>query len=126
MLRMYIVVGVLVLPIGQTLGQAEKRPHPVPPPKLSTPEGWTKESIALPPAFAQDMKWKGIEELRFAPNWRKADSDTFFSYGILCWLPEDQKIDAKTMQEEFLTYYRGLAKAVMAGKSRMWISARSH
>src|SRR5262249_49879756 len=67
----------------------------------------------LPPAFAPDMKWKGVEELRFAPGMFKADSDTFFSYALLYWLPADQKIDARTIERELLTYYRGLATAAL-------------
>jgi hypothetical protein len=81
-------------------------------------KGWAKESIALPPAFAPDMKWKGVEELRFAPGMFKADSDSFLSYTLLFWLPDDQKIDGKTMEQELLAYYRGLAKAVLKGEKQ--------
>jgi hypothetical protein len=64
------------------------------------------------------MKWQGTEELRFAPNWMKADADTFFSYALLFWLPDDQKADAKTMEQELLAYYRGLAKAVLENQKK--------
>lgn len=99
---------------GSAVGQPEKNlPYQVPAPK-----GWAKETIALPPAFAPDMKWKGKEELRFAPNWMKADADTFFSYTLLFWLPEHEKVDAKEIERELLTYYRGLAKAVLEQKKQ--------
>jgi hypothetical protein len=95
-------------------GQPEKKP----PYEVPAPMGWAKETIALPPAFAPNMKWKGTEELRFAPGWQKADSDTFFSYDLLFWLPSDQKVDRKTIEQELLSYYRGLAKAVLESKKQ--------
>lgn len=89
-----------------------------PPYKVPTPKGWTQETITLPPEFAPDMKWKGAEELRFAPGMFKADADDFFSYALLFWLADDPKIDLKTMEKELLAYYRGLAAAVLKGKKQ--------
>jgi hypothetical protein len=106
----------LVILFGSSLagGQPEKEP----PYQIPAPRGWAKETIALPPAFAPGMKWKGTEELRFAPGWQKADGDTFFSYDLLFWLPSDQKVDNKTIEQELLSYYRGLAKAVLESKKQ--------
>jgi hypothetical protein len=64
------------------------------------------------------MKWKGTEELRFAPGMFKANAPDFFSYAMLFCLPDDAEIDAKTMQRELLAYYRGLAAAVLKGKKK--------
>lgn len=85
---------------------------------LAAPQGWGKETIPLPPEFAPDMKWHGIEELRFAPNFLKPDSTTFFSYALLFWLPDTVKVDSATLQSELLVYYQGLAKAVSEGKEQ--------
>jgi hypothetical protein len=82
------------------------------------PKGWGKETIELPPKFATDMTWKGVEELRFAPGMFKSGEPDFFSYALLFWLPDDQKTDPKTMEKELLAYYRGLAKAVLEGKKQ--------
>lgn len=87
-----------------------------PPYQIPAPKGWAKESMSLPPAFAPGMTWTGAEELRFAPDWRNADADTFFSYALLFWLPDDQKINPGTLERELLAYYRGLARAVHADK----------
>jgi hypothetical protein len=95
---------------------AVDQPAKDPPYRLPTPKGWGKETIPLPPSFAKDMTWKGTEELRFAPGMFKADAADFFSYALLFWLPDGQKIDPKTMDKELLRYYRGLAKAVLEGK----------
>jgi hypothetical protein len=85
---------------------------------LPLPSGWRKESFTLPPDFAPDMKWKGSEELRFAPGMFKASAPDFFSYAMLFRLPEDAKIDAKTLERELLAYYRGLCSAVSKSKKR--------
>jgi hypothetical protein len=92
------------------------QPAKDPPYKMPTPKGWSKETIPLPPSFAKGMTWKGTEELRFAPGMFKSEAADFFSYSLLFWLPDDQKIEPKTMEKELLEYYRGLAKAVLASK----------
>jgi len=97
---------------------AAGQPAKEPPYQVPTPAGWAKETIALPPAFAPDMKWKGTEELRFSPGMFKADAADFFSYALLFWLPDDAEIDAKAMERELLAYYRGLAAAVLKGKKQ--------
>jgi hypothetical protein len=114
MLRCCLLAVLLASPSGSALAQQDADP----PYQVPAPKGWAKETITLPPGFAPDMKWKGTEELRFAPNWMKADGDTFFSYTLLLWLPNDQKIDAKTIEQELLTYYKGLAKAVLESKKQ--------
>lgn len=103
----------LVLAGACLAAEPEQPPYQVPQPK-----GWGKESIALPPAFAPKMAWKGEEELRFAPSWLKADSDTFFSYALFFWLPADQKVDKDAVEKELLAYYRGLATAVLRSKKQ--------
>jgi hypothetical protein len=94
------------------------QPAKDPPYQVPTPKGWAKETIPLPPEFAPDMKWKGAEELRFAPGMFKPDAADFFSYALLFWLSDDQKIDSKTMEKELLAYYRGLATAVLKSKKQ--------
>jgi hypothetical protein len=111
-LRPFLLVA-LVLAYPAAIRPAEEPPY-----KIPEPEGWTKETFPLPPAFAPNMTWKGAEELRFAPGWMKADADTFFSYAILLWLPDDQKIDAATLERELLAYYRGLARAVLGARKQ--------
>jgi hypothetical protein len=97
---------------------AAGQPETKPPYQVPAPAGWAKETITLPPAFAPDMTWKGTEELRFAPGMFKPDAADFFSYALLFWLPDDAKIDAKTMERELLAYYRGLAAAVLKSKKQ--------
>jgi len=83
---------------------------------LKAPKGWSGETLKLPPGFARDMKLKGIEEIRFAPGMFKPDSESFFSYAFVFWLPGDTPLEADTIHSEIMTYYRGLATAVSKGE----------
>lgn len=84
--------------------------------KLSAPDGWGGETIALPPGFAPDMKLKGSEHIRFAPGMMKPASDSFFSYAFVFELQPQPVLTEDIVKEEFLKYYRGLCKAVLNGK----------
>lgn len=111
------LASVLLFSLAMTVavvGQETKDlPYAVP-----APQGWGKETIPLPPEFAPDMTWQGMEELRFAPRFLKADSANFFSYAMFFWLPDSLKVDTATLETELLVYYRGLAKAVSEGKEQ--------
>ena len=79
---------------------------------LKAPQGWTGETIQLPPGFARDMTFKGVEHIRFAPGMFKPAAPDFFSYAFVFELKNAEQPDQKTLQREFLTYYRGLCNAV--------------
>lgn len=81
-----------------------------------TPAAWQGESIPLPPGFARDLKWHGVEHIRFAPGMFDPQSESFFSYILVFLLSKEDDVSEKAMSEQILTYYRGLAKAVMGRK----------
>jgi hypothetical protein len=85
--------------------------------KLAAPEGWSGETISLPPGFAPDMKLKGSEHIRFAPGMMKPDSDSFFSYAFVFELQSKPELADAVVKEEFLKYYGGLCKAVLNSKA---------
>jgi hypothetical protein len=79
---------------------------------------WRGERIPLPPSFATDLGWKGVEEIRFAPGMFEAESESFFSYVLVFLLEPGSDISEAGLKRELLTYYRGLSKAVMESKQR--------
>ncbi|MCH2584105.1 MAG: hypothetical protein MK138_04990, partial [Planctomycetes bacterium] len=79
---------------------------------LEAPTGWGGETIDLPPGFAPSMKLQGLEKIRFAPGMLKPTTESFFSYVFVFRLGPKQDLSLKTVREEILVYYRGLAKAV--------------
>ncbi len=77
---------------------------------------WRGERIQLPPGFAPDLGWKGVEEIRFAPGMFEAGSDSFFSYVLVFSLEPGSDTSEVALKREVLTYYRGLSHAVMKSK----------
>ena len=84
----------------------------------NTEPGWFGERILLPPGFAPNLAWKGLEEIRFAPGMFKADQPDFFSYALVFSLEPDADISPKALDKQILVYYQGLSQAVSKGKGR--------
>jgi len=111
-----LISAVLVLSASIALAD-EKLKSPKPDGvELKAPEGWFGERIKLPPGFARDMKFEGTEDIKFAPGMFKPDNADFFSYAFVFELTKESKIDQKSLDTEFLKYYRGLCKAVSKDK----------
>lgn len=110
-----VVVVVMASVLNPAIAQPDKRAEI----KLEAPADWKGETIKLPPGFARDMQLKGIEVIRFAPGMFQPQSDSFFSYLFVFAVEKKPTLNAKTLNQEFLAYYRGLSKAVLgqAGKS---------
>ncbi len=83
-----------------------------------TPAEWKGETIQLPPGFAPDLKWNGVEHIRFAPGMFKPESESFFSYLLVFLLKEGEDVSDESVKAQVLTYYKGLANAVMGGKQK--------
>ena len=77
---------------------------------------WKGERIQLPPQFAPAMKLRGTEEIRFAPGMFDATSATFFTYAFVFSVSKEQALTPDVIQSEILTYYRGLAEALLKRK----------
>ena len=75
---------------------------------------WAGERIPLPPGFARDLGWTGVEEIRFAPGMFKPSESDFFSYILVFALKAGSDISEDGLERELLTYYRGLSKSVMS------------
>jgi hypothetical protein len=43
---------------------------------------WKGERLELPPGFAPDLGWTGVEHIRFAPGMFDPEASDFFSYAI--------------------------------------------
>lgn len=80
--------------------------------EIVTPKDWSKEVIQLPPSFAPDMKYKGTEDIRFAPGMFKPESKTFFTYVFLLSGKCEGGLTLENVSSELLKYYKGLGKAV--------------
>ncbi|MDA7645411.1 hypothetical protein N8642_03535 [bacterium] len=79
---------------------------------------WVGERIELPPGFAPDLGWKGVEQIRFAPGMFQAEAKDFFTYVLVFLLEPKAETSEAVLKQELLTYYKGLSEAVMEGKSQ--------
>ena len=81
-----------------------------PPYSLSIPQGWDVERFLVPPSFAAQIQYKGIEDIRFTPGWGNAKSPEYWSYTFLWFLDSLPKINKKILQTNLKKYYTGLIK----------------
>lgn len=84
--------------------------------QFNTPAEWRGEVITLPPGFAKDLEWHGTESIRFAPGMFDAKSESFFSYVLAFVLSKDDDLSDEAVKAQVLTYYQGLASAVMGAE----------
>jgi hypothetical protein len=78
---------------------------------------WVGERIELPPGFAPNLGWKGVEQIRFAPGMFQAEAKDFFTYVLVFLLEPKAETSEAILKRELLTYYKGLSEAVMNGKN---------
>lgn len=109
-MSLLVCCGVACAARGPSEGDS-KAPYQMP-----LPRGWRKERIKLPPAFAPKMKWKGHEDLRFAPGMFNPKSNSFLSYDVLFWIEGERVPTLKELQQKITTYYQGLSRALLAGR----------
>ncbi|MBY6187144.1 hypothetical protein KUV89_11000 [Marinobacter hydrocarbonoclasticus] len=106
-----------------TVTQETASPEPVDPPALTTaamtllpePAGWRGERIALPPEFAPNLPFKGVEELRFSPGMYDPQANDFFSYLFAFSLDPGTPLDRASIARLLTLYYQGLCQTVAEG-----------
>ncbi|PHS03227.1 MAG: hypothetical protein COA78_18625 [Blastopirellula sp.] len=85
--------------------------------EFKTPAGWRSERFALPAKFAPQMKFTGVEELRFAPGMYQRKAEDFLSYLFVFALENEGEINQAALQTELTAYYRGLSALVLKKKA---------
>lgn len=75
---------------------------------LKEPSTWEFERFALPPSFSSNFPYKGVEELRFAPDMFKKDSSDYFTYAFIAQLDNTSSITQMEVKNYLLAYFKGL------------------
>ena len=75
---------------------------------LSFPTGWDVERFLIPISFAPEIKYKGVEDIRFAPGWGNIKSDDYWTYAFLWYLDNRPKTSARIVENNLKAYYTGL------------------
>ena len=75
---------------------------------LKQPANWQFERFALPPEFAPNIPYKGVEELRFSPGMFVKDSSNYFTYAFVAELDNINSISQDDIKNYLLDYFKGL------------------
>jgi len=75
---------------------------------LKQPANWQFERFALPPEFAPNIPYKGVEELRFSPGMFIKDSSNYFTYAFVVELDNINSISRDDIKNYLLDYFKGL------------------
>ena len=78
---------------------------------LKEPANWAFERFALPPEFAPDIPYKGVEELRFSPGMFNKDSATYFTYAFVAQLDNVTTVSQNDIKDYLLKYFKGLCNS---------------
>ena len=77
---------------------------------LAIPTNWTIERFLLPPFFAPEIIYKGVEDIRFTPGWGKVEAEEYWAYTFLWYLDSALTVDSKSIEKDIKAYYTGLLK----------------
>jgi hypothetical protein len=80
------------------------------------PDGWRSETIPFPLEFAPDIPHRGVEELRFAPDFFKPESPGYWTYAFAWIVTGATPLDLPRLERELTAYFRGLTAAVARDK----------
>lgn len=75
---------------------------------LKIPNGWDLERFLVPISFAPDIKYTGVEDIRFAPGWGKVNTSEYWSYAFLWYLDGRVETNVKIIESNLKAYYTGL------------------
>ena len=73
-----------------------------------TPGDWHSERHAFPLQWAPQLPYRGTLDLRFAPEFADSKADGYASYFFVWWLDGEPHFDARRLEGDLVTYYRGL------------------
>ncbi|HEY5745902.1 MAG TPA: hypothetical protein VIU12_07485 [Chryseolinea sp.] len=79
-----------------------------PPYSLTIPQGWDVERFGIPIEFAPSIPYKGVEDVRFAPGWSDAKSNSYWTYAFLWHLEGRPESNPQIIEKNLTAYYNGL------------------
>lgn len=85
---------------------------------LEAPADWDEEQFPIPPGFAQEIDFEGMEDLRFSPGWRDSTSKEFWAYTFVWYVEYSGALTDSTIEHSLNLYYDGLMGTDSAGENR--------
>jgi hypothetical protein len=78
---------------------------------LKQPSNWQFERFTLPPQFAPEIPYSGVEELRFSPGMFVKDSASYFTYAFVAEFDNTYAVSQTDIKNYLLTYFKGLCSS---------------
>lgn len=111
-MKKLIAIILFVIGVSMEVTAQEQTPQ-----LLKQPADWQFERFALPPEFAPNFPYKGVEELRFSPGMFAKDSNTYFSYAFVAELDHLQSISEDQIKTYLLEYFKGLCASTAKARN---------
>lgn len=86
---------------------------------LISDASWGKEIIRMPLHFAPEIPYKGVEEIRFSPDWSKQEADGFWSYAFVWDIDLNKELTATNVETYLQYYFDGLMGGVNKDKDKI-------
>jgi hypothetical protein len=71
-------------------------------------DGWGIERFLLPADFAPQIKYTGVEDIRFTKGWGDVKSPEYWSYAFLWFLDGKPEMNNIVIEKNLSAYYNGL------------------
>lgn len=78
---------------------------------IPAPDNWRKETFTFPLEFALTLKHEGVEQVRFAPQWKDFASERGFSY-MFMWDVKNTPLGMANLERDLNAYFDGLMNRV--------------
>jgi hypothetical protein len=78
---------------------------------IPAPDNWRKETFTFPLEFAPALKYQGVENVRFAPQWKEFANERGFSY-VFMWDVKSTPMSAPKLERDMNAYFDGLMNRV--------------
>ncbi|MEO9969354.1 MAG: hypothetical protein ABJG15_05920 [Hyphomonadaceae bacterium] len=103
-------------PQSVTAQATETATDPAFPYRFTAPEGWRTEIVTFPLSFAPELDYEGHGDVRFAPGMFDPETDAFWTYSFVWWLPLNTEITPDRLSADMNTYFSGLAALIMTSR----------
>ncbi|MGB8191167.1 MAG: hypothetical protein WCF67_04565 [Chitinophagaceae bacterium] len=88
------------------------------------PKDWAIERFLIPISFAPDIRYKGVEDIRFTPGWAKTKGEEYWSYAFLWYLDGTVEMNPSIVERNLKAYYTGLANVNIDSARRSTIGGK--
>ncbi|MEP6746556.1 MAG: hypothetical protein ABJB86_02460 [Bacteroidota bacterium] len=105
---MKCILMLLMFTVSTAIKAQEKKPVAQ---LLKEPAAWAFERFTLPPVFAPNFPYKGVEELRFSPGMFDKNSTEYFTYAFAAQLNGRNSMSKDEVNDYLFNYFKGLCSS---------------